>query len=74
MPDFLIAQRYTTSDSWTLFIGGSEHYSNSSLDGVLSYLRMQPQHDLPPSITVAIRPLAETEDRPRIFPFEQIIG
>jgi len=63
MKEFLIAQKYTTSDPWTLFIGGQEFYSHSSVEGVLSYLRMQPDRDNPSTVRIAIKPLTETEAR-----------
>jgi hypothetical protein len=63
MSEFLIAQKYTTNDPWTLFIGGQETYSNESLEGVLSYLRMQPERHNPSTVRIAIRPLTDTEAR-----------
>lgn len=61
MAEFLIAQKLTTSDPWTLFINGRAYYSNSSLDGVIGYLRSMPAQDNPPVLKVALRTLVELE-------------
>jgi hypothetical protein len=63
MKEYLIAQKYTTSDPWTLFIGGEECYSHATVDSVVVYLRSTPDRDNPSTVRIAIKPLTETEAR-----------
>lgn len=63
MKEYLIAQKYTTSDPWTLFIGGEECYSHSTVDSVLGYLRTTSDRHSPSTVRIAIKPLTETEAR-----------
>lgn len=63
MKEYLIAQKYTIRDPWTLFIGGEQCYSHDTVDGVLHFLRSTPHQDNPSTVRIAIKPLTETEAR-----------
>jgi hypothetical protein len=63
MAEYLIAQRFTTSDAWSLLVGGREVFSDNSLDAVLGFIRSQPEDDLPLIVHVAVQPMADTRER-----------
>jgi hypothetical protein len=63
MAEYLIAQRFVSSDPWSLLVGGREIFSDPGLDEVISFVRSQPEADLPLVVHVAVRPMAETCER-----------